>query len=137
MKFRVWDKALKSMETSPLWSVNSQGKLFYGNADFSDYAAEVLWYTGVKDSQGTEIYEGDILSDPSWWWGHCFVYEHKGEVGACRGDNVSQYLLAKNIVHPMKRASWNLWNGKDVTVIGNIYENPELVGGGQRSLWQD
>lgn len=68
-------------------------------------------YTGLKDINGTEIYEGDILiddtGDPIEYWAVKF-YEG-GFVGECAG-----------VAEP-------LFELTNLEVVGNIHENPELV----------
>ena len=88
---------------------------------------EIIQSTGLKDKNGKLIYDGDIIYSPSWWWGACFVYLNIGECGPCNGDSVMSYILAKNIDNPLKGAVYNIWNGAEVEVIGNIYENKELL----------
>ena len=88
---------------------------------------KILQCTGLKDKNDKLIYEGDIIYSPIWWWGACFVYLNIGECGPCNGDSVMSYILAKNIDNPLKGAVYNIWNGAEVEVIGNIYENKELL----------
>ncbi|PZM86351.1 hypothetical protein DLH72_01285 [Candidatus Gracilibacteria bacterium] len=73
---------------------------------------ELMQYTGLKDKNGKEIYEGDILQiglrkyEVIWEDGFYRLFDRKAE--------------AKE-----KYCSLNL---KDLKIIGNIYENPELIG---------
>lgn len=83
--------------------------------------------TGIKDANGKFIFEGDIIDDPTWWWGPGYVYLSMGQCGPCLADNVGNYILSKNISNPSQDAVYNEWNGDEVTVIGNIHENPELL----------
>ena len=68
-------------------------------------------YTGLKDKNGKKIFEGDILieysNDIEYW---VVSYEYGKFVGTC--DNVSE----------------DLYELSDLEVIGNIYENKELLG---------
>lgn len=83
--------------------------------------------TGIKDANGKFIFEGDIIDDPTWWWGPGYVFLSTGKCGPCRADNVGEYILSKNVSNPSQGAVYNEWNGDEVTVIGNIHENPELL----------
>lgn len=67
-------------------------------------------YTGVKDKNGTEIYQGDVLEQ--------LDLRRFGELG----DQAREIVTVKADMH---NAS-NIWP-HDCKVIGNIYENPELV----------
>ena len=84
--------------------------------------------TGIKDANGKFIFEGDIINSPMWWqWGPSYVYLSMGQCDPCMADNVGNYILSKNISNPLQNAIHNEWNGDEVTVIGNIHENPELL----------
>lgn len=82
---------------------------------------------GIKDANGKFIFEGDIINDPTWWWGPGYIFLSTGKCGPCRADNVGEYILSKNLSNPSQDAVYNEWNGDEVTVIGNIHENPELL----------
>jgi uncharacterized phage protein (TIGR01671 family) len=65
----------------------------------------VMQYTGLKDKNGVEIYEGDLYTMPS------------------HGRKVHVYEVTWH------RSGFIIPDVKYVEVIGNIYENPELLKG--------
>lgn len=77
----------------------------------------LMQYTGLKDKNGTEIYEGDIVKDPR------RVIDHQN-IEVFWSDNLSMFMIRNN------RKTWSeeLYpHVERYEVIGNIYENPELL----------
>lgn len=103
IKFRAWNKFKKEMfDPMPI-------------IDFKIYeinAVELMQLTGLQDKSGKDIYEGDICEGHSdgngiiTWTDFDGGYDYVFDDGA----NVGIYEVKK-----------------DIRVIGNIYENPELL----------
>jgi len=129
IKFRAWDKQDKEMlEPFDLYSIG----IVNGENGYDPKYYILLQYTGLKDKNGKEIYEGDILLMP--------VYPSEsnpngepdmGVVGFTAGAFGWRYLNSKG--KPTGQfESFLSWNGEsdnllEEKVIGNIYENPELL----------
>lgn len=123
IKFRVWDKNRK-VWGSPLLAMTS-GNIHFDWRDRTiiNDDIEVMQYTGLKDKNGKEIYEGDILkSTPGF---ATFFIDDKREhittvefIGSGFKENY-EGVLNNLDQHDLRY----------VEVIGNIYENPELMNG--------
>ena len=76
-------------------------------------AAKVMQYTGCRDSKGVDIYEGDIIE----WKEEDIIFEVKWSPEDCGyiciRDNCAGSMNQQYIDH--------------FEVVGNIYENPELL----------
>lgn len=108
IKIRTWDSHVKA------W-VNS--RFVVNNHVFP----QMLW-TGLKDTNGKEIYEGDVVKvEQTWYNDDSEITGHGSFTGVVR-------LMASRgaTVYTASKEYKNL-PGYRSEVIGNIYQNPELI----------
>lgn len=124
IKFRAWHKDLKKMFKigqitleKGTWNFEPNDRDFIGISIPSQPSFVLMQYTGLHDKNGKEIYEGDILK---------VYYKGMSEVGYVEYDN--DYCEYKIIINTDKDY-FSLWKSIDLEKIGNIYDNPELLGG--------
>ena len=113
IKFRVWDNDLEIMSYSntDIFITFSNDGIYIGyeiDDEIDDY--ELMQYIGIKDKNGEEIYEGDIVK----------FFEYKV---------INNIVLPEEIVtiNDIRVGCDTLRPSQYMEVIGNIYENPELL----------
>lgn len=103
-KYRAWDSWRKRMSVVDRIYIDTKGVRLYD--DFGEYwrdfrDVELMQSTGLKDKNGKEIFEGDILKFNDEWNEYC----HEGYVdGSVEGVNYVGF-----------------------EIIGNVFENRELL----------
>lgn len=116
IKFRAWDNCAKQMIYKHYY-IGFSGEI----KPYND-SLILMQYTGLKDKNGKEIYEGDI----------CIIYEltNTREVGkglVVYDELECLYAIDKT---PLQYHVYNTATNNPracLKVIGNIYENPELL----------
>ena len=129
-KFRVWDGSEMHHNDFVVTATGYIAKIieeFLGQCVFSqdDLTADneciLIQCTGLKDKNGKLIYEGDIVQIPNNWDEYGMMAGEKREIYFNEGGFRLKPKWDKN-----SRGNW-LEDTKDFEVIGNIYENPELL----------
>ena len=130
IRFRGWHNVKKEMILPPLPISSHFGDyhltltgLSYIKGKYQD----VHWmqYVGLKDKNSVEIYEGDILTPKAYTktkFANCIVTFKKGMF--C--FEISKPFIAST--SPLYESLNNAKSaGNDFTIIGNIYENEDLI----------
>lgn len=125
IKFRAWDKLNKRMLFT---NSTSSGRVWYPwgfqmehNRDLRSHSfnCEIMQFTGLKDKNGVEVYFQDVCKyhddagNPQIGVFKDYRY-FKGHIEAVGGDDEGNQDVE---LHP----------DYEIEVIGNIYENPELL----------
>ena len=120
IKFRAWDKENeKMMKVLSLHLENKEISVKENGTFHLFRMQDLMQYTGVKDKNGKEIYEGDIvlikLDETSTW--------HKTVVGFKKGAFIASLIDGEDYIYIFNRG----FDNNDFEVIGNIYENKKLL----------
>lgn len=130
-KFRGWNSASREMicpvyfDNLEVWRLKDGVVEILGDLNSEGLLDHILVieYTGFTDKDGVEIYEGDLLYHDIWPAHVAATVEWSEGCWVLVSNNWSQF-----IEEPLR--NWVNDDGelfKNFTVVGNIYENPELA----------
>jgi uncharacterized phage protein (TIGR01671 family) len=120
IKFRAWSPSNEAWRYD--WSISVYGEIFDLNEERLDNDLILEQYTGLKDNNGKEIYEGDIwavetggsyhngISTKSKTWGEISIHPdgiHIGTLALWANSHIFGYGIGE--------------------IIGNTHENPKLL----------
>ena len=121
IKFRFWsgtkmfysiDEVYECLKQQVKFNAGGEHPLAYDHVGWQ--SADFMQYTGLKDNNGKEIYEGDI----------CKCYDHPENIWSVTASvkyEQGEWKIEGSIIPlPMYGTAW-------IEVIGNIYENPDLL----------
>ena len=124
MKFRAWDKIDNTM-IKDILETPSRYSFATGPDPFKFFLDQplfcVMQYTGLKDKNGVEIYEGDVVSYSEHYIGD---HRYSSGKGVIKFDNGGFYISESELSPELCREEIE---NEHIEIIGNIYEDSELV----------
>jgi len=128
MAFGTEEDNKKRIASGGSVSVTADGEPYeYGLLQIGLRNFDLMQYTGLKDKNGKEIYEGDVLKVGDWRKLDTWKMPHEGNDKAFVGFQDGSFTIGEEpnrYSHGL--TGWHIENMK-LEVIGNIYENPELL----------
>ena len=119
IKFRAWDTEKNKMvkvDTIDFYNGNVNDVDFYNQEIHFGYSTVLMQYTGLKDKNGTEIYEGDILQESTTHPLKVIVsYGHVKIEFYDLGEKITDLLFQEDI------------DEDGLEVIGNVFQNGGLL----------
>ena len=131
IKFRAWDSKYECMDynffISNLGGVFGEPEKYYDTPNMEIDEAQsltVMQYTGLKDKNGKELYEGDICKCN--YFNGSKVKQHNEVVEFKNGQFELTWTINKLFKSFRSRSCFH-GHPDAFEIIGNIYENPELL----------
>jgi uncharacterized phage protein (TIGR01671 family) len=125
-KFRVWDKLAKRMiyphnDNQQHFIIDLNGRFhnLQNGSGGDDYV--IQQYTGLNDKNGNPIFEGDIVQ-----YNQNSSYDNMDFIAKWSDDKLG-FIFQSNSGEQLVNQTPHLNRFKHLEVVGNIFENPELL----------
>ena len=126
-KLRAWDKQDEHMSYGEVEYFDDMIEYRFDHlCTEADEDVEFMQSTGIKDKNGVEIYEGDILKL------HAIFLAPNDKIGYLEYSPKYGYSIIFEGNRLYRQEFWASTNKLNYEVIGNIYENPELLEGDKK-----
>ena len=133
IKFRVWDTINKEWDTSDTATIDLDGTILVdgGSCCYLDGSLILCQFTGLKDKNGVEIWEGDILLSTNDMYPDGFKSKWAAKHAVMYDPDIATFGMSDDGYLPLSMTfdqDYRGGEGKTIfKVIGNIHENPELL----------
>ncbi len=121
--FRCWDKIHSKMRK--IWSINRFSidtcDASTGNFVLKPDDCIMMQCTGLKDKNDNLIYEGDILKLAA------YGFDENKIFGIVEWEYDGYCVTYIKKINGLTGTSLGDWNKSEIEVVGNKYENPELL----------
>ncbi len=119
IKFRAWDGNKLLHQEALFWNGESFVSGLWQNCqthiEWGDQVeVELMQYTGLKDRNGVEVFEGDVVSYTNMKLGQQVAVVEWNPFGSMAGFQCKNPFV-------------NIFDSEEILVVGNIHENPELL----------
>jgi len=108
MKFRAWDGLSKKMS---FWTMNDLCNHTNDSSEKPSCLEEWMLYTGLKDKNGKEIYEGDVIKS------------------SYLGGTIEKIVWEDGGFKVQRKGYWERLHSllvENSEIIGNVFENPRI-----------
>lgn len=116
IKFRAFNESMNRME---YFGLGDTVPYYYQDEDSAPIPYNVMQYTGLRDKNGKEIYEWDIVLNHFRKQKLVVFWDNK--IIGTKGGGWNYKKLEND-----KEMTWKI-EPENIEIIGNIYENPELI----------
>lgn len=145
IKFRAWDKKFTENESVMFYQTYPNSPHMEGNKELESCGWNkpqgslthilgtdmiIMQYTGLRDSNNVEIYDGDIVKFTN---ENDYIAHNDNEPSYLKGEVTYRdcNFAITNVPTKFGNENDNYWLGSKrlvfIEVIGNIYENPEIL----------